>query len=768
MKSLYLCALTLLTIAMLYVQHRYTDSENAFARPLRKLGLCAMATAAFNILALTVPPHWLSVLMQGCHFACVDLLLVWLYRFVLKYTGTRDFLADRHVLRIALTLLYIADGASMLLNVLFMHAFSSRDVALGRGEIVRVFDPAGPLFSFHLLLCYITVTLSLGTVLYKMVRTPKVFRRKFSLLLPLLCAIFALDILYIIFQPSLDVSLFFYVAMVLALYYLTYVYAPQNILSQTAKLVMQDMADGVICFDTDGQCVYTNKQLYNLLGVPGSRNAACKLFLYWKETALDKDSDAPYYRYRLPGARAERYYTVKRQTLTDAKNVPIGTCYTVYNRTDDVLALRRETYRASHDSLTDLHNRDYFFKAVADLLNQDQRTTYLMLATDFKDFKLVNEFFGVEKGNELLQSFAKILRGYAEAGAICCRLEDDHFAMCIRKKDFEPEGFLAQVRELSKHIASKTFRLQVYTGLYEITNRSLSVPNMCDRAHMAINSIKGDYTAQIASYTDEMMQIVVYENALLSEFDDALRNHQFRLYLQPQTDKKGVVQGAEALVRWAHPERGIIPPAVFIELFERTGVIYRLDHYMWEQACERLAIWRDRGIVDFYISVNISTRDFYYMDIYEVLTGLIEQYDLSPTALHLEITETALMQDSDKTLTIIKHLQNYGFHIEIDDFGSGYSSLNMLKDINADLLKIDRMFLKKTEDEARSRTILSIVIELARRLGMAVLTEGVETYEQLQYLSAEGCDYFQGYYFAKPMPVAEFESNYFPTPVRLS
>jgi EAL domain-containing protein (putative c-di-GMP-specific phosphodiesterase class I) len=233
------------------------------------------------------------------------------------------------------------------------------------------------------------------------------------------------------------------------------------------------------------------------------------------------------------------------------------------------------------------------------------------------------------------------------------------------------------------------------------------------------------------------------------------------MFLQPQVRADGEITSAEALVRWRHPERGMIPPGEFIPVFEETGLIYRLDQRIWELAAQKLRVWKDTGHGDIKISVNISARDFYYLDIYKSFTELVEKYAIDPHMLNVEITETAIMMNLDKQLGLLERLQKYGFHVEIDDFGSGYSSLNMLKNIHADVLKIDMGFLRETQNYQRTKIILNMIINLAKQLHMTVITEGVETEKQLAFLTRAGCDIFQGYYFSKPIPVGEFEDKYF-------
>ena len=201
-------------------------------------------------------------------------------------------------------------------------------------------------------------------------------------------------------------------------------------------------------------------------------------------------------------------------------------------------------------------------------------------------------------------------------------------------------------------------------------------------------------------------------------------------------------------------------PGSFIEVLEGSGMIVKLDRHVWEMACQLLQTWKMQGRDDMYLSVNISTRDFYFIDIYQTFTDLIKEYDIEPQKLKLEITETAVMMDLEKQLELIGKLRSAGFVVEMDDFGSGYSSLNMLKEICVDILKVDMAFLEQKGDEARGRKILKAVVEMAKELGMSVITEGVETEEQVEYLTQIGCDMFQGYYFARPMEVEMFEEKY--------
>ena len=247
---------------------------------------------------------------------------------------------------------------------------------------------------------------------------------------------------------------------------------------------------------------------------------------------------------------------------------------------------------------------------------------------------------------------------------------------------------------------------------------------------------------------------------MVNDFRRAIAKQEFQIFLQPQVDMDGTMLGAEALVRWFRPVYGMILPENFIGIFERSGLISSMDQYVWDMACKLLQRWKHAGNEQYYISVNVSPKDFYFMDVYQTLTTLVECYEINPDNLHLEITETSVMKDAKKHLALIDKLREYGFQVVMDDFGSGYSSLNMLQDMNIDALKIDMEFLRKNDDSERSRMILEMILSLAKELEIQVIAEGTEQKDQLRYMQKLGCELFQGYYFAKPMPVCDFEKAY--------
>jgi EAL domain-containing protein (putative c-di-GMP-specific phosphodiesterase class I) len=300
----------------------------------------------------------------------------------------------------------------------------------------------------------------------------------------------------------------------------------------------------------------------------------------------------------------------------------------------------------------------------------------------------------------------------------------------------------------------------LYIGIYKIADKSIPVSMMSDRANIALSTVKTNRFVRIAIYDEAMYKDIVQECELSTELTRAIEEDELKIYLQPQVSVEGVVTGAEALVRWEHPLRGLLNPVDFLPIFEKNYRIVDIDKYVWELACRQLRKWNDEGIYNLYISVNISPRDFECIDVYETLTSLVEKYDIDPEQLRIEITETTIMQNPERQIELIGKLRLAKFYVEMDDFGSGYSSLGMLKDMHLDAIKLDMRFLGRGVEQERGRKVIELTVKLIKELGMTAIAEGVETQEEVDYLREIGCDVFQGFHYSKPISVEEFERKY--------
>lgn len=756
MTKIYILTLCGVILFMNYHGVRIRKEKNPLVKPLGHLFIVVTITVLSSMLAILVPVKEFALFLQCVHYASTEWLLIFLLRFMEEYTDT---VKSNRASKAIIYLLTVVGNISMLLNAVFHHVVACQYVDIGNGDMCNIFTTVKPWYSIHLYFLYFLAACNLGTLLVQSFKTTQFYRKKYTIALVMLLCTLVLDGVCNVMKFPLDYSLYIYIALAIFFAYYSIYFIPQGLIRRTLSYVIADSHSGVICFDVKGKCIYANEEALRLYENPKDLSVLEPVFL--KEIDSDDFSKGEEKQWNkvFQTETRELHYEVNFNKLYDKQGY-IG-CYLIfYDKTKDVERLAYERYRATHDSLTELFNRDHFYKQVLGVLASNLDREYYMVCTDIKDFKLINDLFGFKKGNEILIRFAGMMKEALPEETLCGRMESDHFAFCIPKDLFQEKQILSCIGQAVQIMESSEYQMYIHAGVYAIQKEDHDVSVMCDRANMAIDTVKNNYEYTIAYYDKKLMEHVMMEKHLVAEFDSALADGQFVMFLQPQVATDGTVLGAEALVRWIHPEKGMVSPGDFIEVFENAGLIHHLDLYIWELAAQKLQEWKRSGRDNLHISVNISTKDFYYLDIYKTFTELVERYDISPEKLKLEITETALMMDLDKQLELLDRLQKYGFHVEIDDFGSGYSSLNMLKDIHADVLKIDMGFLRETQNHERTRIILGMVVDLAKQLQMTVITEGVESKDQVEYLTKVGCDMFQGYYFARPIAVSEFESRY--------
>lgn len=410
------------------------------------------------------------------------------------------------------------------------------------------------------------------------------------------------------------------------------------------------------------------------------------------------------------------------------------------------------------DALTGIYNRESFYEKTAALLQGNAANKYVIIYLDISCFKIINDLFYIETGNLILRTAATYFRMISEPEGICCRLEADHFVLCLPAAELDMDMLIGGLDGAIKSLTI-SHSISFYAGVYPVDNIFLPVDQMCDRAHMALNTVKGKYMVRYAYYDAEMRNRILDEQMIMREMDFALAEGQFCIYLQPiYSLKQNKAVSAEALVRWNHPIKGMIPPGRFISVFERNGFIVRLDRFVWEAACKFLCEQRKKGCPVVPVSVNVSRVNFYNDDFVAVISGLLEKYQLEAWMLKLEVTESAYTENPYQLQAIIKKLQARGFQILMDDFGNGFSSLNMLRNLPVDILKVDMNFVKDVDTSSRARAIVKSITQLADWIDMGLVVEGVETKPQVDFFRDIGCDMIQGYYFSKPLPQPEFEA----------
>lgn len=409
-----------------------------------------------------------------------------------------------------------------------------------------------------------------------------------------------------------------------------------------------------------------------------------------------------------------------------------------------------------YDRLTGVYNHEYFYQMVKKRLAEDPDGEYSIVCSNIDNFKLVNDTFGNKAGDELLKEIASISKLTVGDTGFCGRFGADRF-LCFQKTDIEHNDRNDFGLRLDFEMSSILKSITMHWGIYEIKDRSIPVEQMCDRALLAVNSIKGKYNQLFKIYDDSLRDNLIFENTITQDLDKSLKDENFIIYYQPKYSlKDNGITGAEALIRWNHPVFGMMNPGEFIPLFEKNGHIPKLDIYVWEHVLMSMDKWRKNGIEILPVSVNVSRADAFHFDVVNVLKELVSKYEVDPQLMHLEITESAYAESSLMIVETVDKLRESGFVVEMDDFGSGYSSLNMLSRMRLDILKLDLEFTHNETAKEEKESILEDIIVMAHKMHLKIMAEGVENESQLQRLKKAGCDYVQGYYLAKPMCEDEY------------
>ncbi|MCR4748376.1 MAG: GGDEF domain-containing phosphodiesterase [Lachnospiraceae bacterium] len=414
------------------------------------------------------------------------------------------------------------------------------------------------------------------------------------------------------------------------------------------------------------------------------------------------------------------------------------------------------------DALTRIYTKDYFIEHAGSMFRENPETDFCIVEFEVNRLSMINDMYGLGEGDRVLKTIAKVLLEiFNEVElSLVCRVQSDTFAFACPYDKENLETYINGIEDNLKQLSSNlSVDLLMSFGVYVVCDKRLSILSMIERANLALRSVKGNYIQHVGYFTESMRDKAVEETEITAKMNAALINNEFKIFFQPKhsLDDERVV-GAEALVRWITPEKGVVSPEKFIPLFEENGFIMKLDAYVWEETCRFIKENQEKGIEVPPISVNVSQVDLYNPHLVDTLVGLTRKYAIDPKMLKLEFTESAYTESTQQMLGIMDKFHEHGMEIDMDDFGSGYSALNVLKDVPVDGLKIDLKFLSKTNEDnsGKAKRILAAVIHMAKWLGIPAIVEGVETIDQVDHLKSLGCTMVQGFYYARPMPESEF------------
>ena len=747
-KHMYVLLAMLVFLILIYRAYRVRVEQKQIGRAESWLLIAgAFATLSYMVSLIT---NRYNVMVAGecAYYTCIDWVCFTTYLYVMEYTKPHDekHIKRNNMLKWLMIVLFIMDSISMLLNIKFGHAVKYTCIDIN-GDLYFRYDRLLP-FAIHKILCYASLIFSMLILIKSIIHSPHIYKAKYTLIFVDLTVIVSANAWVIKHNGPVDYSVFMYALAALMVDYFTFKYIPRYLERYMQSLTQDKQHDMVVMFDNEGKSIYLNASSKNILGVEKiSRDDFDKI---WKNSEEEKNGVI------LEKEGKTKFFIKEESDIFDKSGKYMGCYYVMNDVTKEKELQERYRHLASYDSLTNIYNRQFFFEEAERFMKRNPDRNYIIICSDIRQFKAINDIFGVKTGDRILRTIADEMVQSDDGDRVYGRVGGDSFAICLPEENLDSAGYLIKSGSVL-HVKNVHYPIVNHIGIYRVNDINLPVSTMCDRAMLAVNSIKEDMQQEIAYFTDSMLDRLLQEQETVKDLLPALSEKQFVIYLQPQINHKNkTIAGAETLVRWKHPEKGMISPDFFVPLMEKNGLISRLDQYLWRMACELLKKWESQG-KEMSLSVNISSKDFYYLDLYKELMSLVNEFDINPSKLKLEITESAIIQDVLKLVELIKRLQKQGFIVEMDDFGSGYSSLNTLKDIPVDVLKMDMKFMEESENEQRSADILQMVIAMADKLGMSVIAEGVETKERADFLESIGCDLIQGYYYSEPLSIEEFE-----------
>ena len=699
-----------------------------------------------------------SIANFGCnvYFLGMDAAVISLLFFTFAYC---EMGRVKPILRVLIYGFFGLDVLQYILNPFIGLTFSTEMIMVDDRPYYRLIPYMGQ--TYHRAVCYGLFLASLVIFVVMTARASKVYVERYMVILLSMITTGAIETYYIFSRHPLDMSMIGFGLFGLLVYFFALRYRSMRVLDRLLASMASDMPEAIFFFDNSGKCIWTNEPGRQRVGVSKDDYEAIKDNLKYLFDDIDFDSTGWTKKVVVGEGDDAQYLDLSMRSAEDEMGRLAGSYLSIRDNTEEHRAMQLQLHNATHDSVTGLYTKEYLYDTIDKRLRRDQKTDYMVAYFEIANYKMLNDVFGNEFGKTTVIKIADTMKKYSSAKTLYGRLTDDSFGLLIDKSKFDEEMLEKMLENFTISDDNMEHHVLIHAGIYDFSrDDEIDVPLFFNSARLATTIIRDNYHKRIVYYDEKLRSEAIHDQLISNQLKEAIETKQIRPYLQPIVDSRGMLAGAEALVRWIHPDEGFMNPGQFIPIFERNGLISVVDKYMWRCACELLAAWKERGIESF-ISVNVSPKDFYRLDVVAELKSLVEEFDIDPARLRIEITETAMTTDSVDMIKIVESLREYGFIVEMDDFGSGYSSLNLLKDINLDLIKIDMQFLRDSERNMKAGMIIKNIINMSEDLGIDTLTEGVETAKQFEKLYDMGCRLYQGYYFSKPIPVEDFEDKWF-------
>ncbi len=680
---------------------------------------------------------------------------------------------------------HILTGWALLSLLLFAYAFTEREIKAGyracfgalvlvdtvilftnpinhyaggyavreKGELSYTYMTPNLLYYYHIFVCCLLIFFVYYTMLRRVVVTSKYYRLKYDAILIVLTLSIVLNALFTLNREMFfDLSKLAFMFGILFMYGCVYLFKPIGLMPKLRRYVDDNISDATALYDCDGKLLDMNdsgKRLFDgkdfstvdkMMDIIGNPPVGKSMYV----------SDNP---------ATKKAYEVIYTPIHDEKNYLVSTVFIFHDATETERQLKKEHHIATFDQLTGSYNRLGFLEEAEKYIKKHgSEGAYALIISGINNFKGFNSLYGTRSGDIALKEIASIYHNYHhEFPMIYGRTAEGKFG-CIVPIEYV-DAIVNALSSIPLKIGDDTeVKIEMSHGFVLMRDLSQSVSHYYELALLALARCKKSSKVQLLEYTQSMEDEQHRKQLLLTEMRDAIEKNEFFIEIQPQIDlKTNRVSGGEALVRWHHPSLGRIAPGDFVPLFESNGFITELDQFVWEQAAKTIAYFEENGIFAGPLSVNVSQVDIESIDVPAKLAEIVDKYDIMPSKLHIEITESACAENRYSLIRTLKELRAKGFIVEIDDFGSGYSSLNALMDIPFDVVKLDMVFMKDSNFDEKSDIIIGAVADMIHKLGAKIIAEGVENDENVVRALSYGVDVAQGYYYSKPISISSFE-----------
>jgi len=639
------------------------------------------------------------------------------------------------------------DSAVLLTNPINQFAFGFT-VRNGMYTTYMQIDPK-PLYYIHCLLIIAMIIWLLTALIIKTISSPVYYKPRYIIIQIVIFLVVVTNSFFNFSNKStIDISRFIYGLGALLFFYLTYDFQPRGLVRELREYVNDNISDAVILYDILGNVIERNEIVTQLFSYEEYSTKDNLLALIDEEIVIGKSIHK----------FDNKIFEINYNPFYDRENAYVASSFIFHDVTESMHRVEREHRVATIDALTGLHNRLGFLEAAPTFISMNNtHGAYAVMVSGICNFKGINSLYGTRAGDKVLKEIARIYGEYSkdipmEYG----RTAEGKFSCVIPFENVDT--LINDLSRINLVLDSEVeITVDMCHGFVVMHDRTKTVEHYYELAVLALARCKQQMTSSALEYSQDMAEEQVRKQKLLSAMHDSVANREFYIELQPQIDlAKNKVVGAEALVRWNHPTLGRISPAEFIPLFESNGFVTKLDRYVWNEAAEILHRFNEVGLYDGSISINVSQIDIMCLDVVGELSKIVKKHEIPPEKLHIEITESACVNNQETLISTLNELRSMGFVIEIDDFGSGYSSLNALVHIPFDVVKLDMMFMARSASDEKGDVIMSAVSSMIHELDAEVIVEGIETIENVEMAVHLNADIAQGFYYSKSLTIEKF------------